>query len=289
MLDAITVTLATGRYADLAASLLRSLALAGNATLAVTDRPEVFDAGVETVPYVPDEAHIWHSKRHAVRVGLDRAWTTYFIDADHELREGMQDRVPKLARLVPGVGSCCGGVPPLGRFAFPILRRRPLFAPETACVLDHATAHLSIGNWRGFRWSGDWLYSVTRDEAGAWQGLCPLWDRFAAFTVHEPSPHPLVLGDGIALTFAAAACGLPVMVQPALASIAHAFRHLNAGAWRENGRPPVLASPMPPAPAPAKHLPAPAPAPSLSPAQQFRQILFERRLGVKMDAHQPRR
>jgi hypothetical protein len=231
--DAIAVTLAVGQtYVEMAAAWQRALVQAGNAALAVTDRPEAFaGTGVETVTYAPEAAHIWHSKRRAIKAGLERARTVYFIDADHVLRN-LQDYIPKLRRLAPGAGAY-SGIPLLGKLHFPTL-------PEANTLLARAAAHMGVADWRALRWWGDWLYTVSRDEAGAWKGFVPAWDRFVAFAADQAPMHPLILGDGVAMAFAAVACGwTPRFETPALLEVVHALRHTGVGAWH---RPEAAAS-----------------------------------------------
>jgi len=238
MREAIVVTLATGRHAVPAVALLDHFVAAGNAALVVTDQPELF-AGttIETVPHVPDAkmVKVTHGKRHALRAGLERAWTAYFIDADHILRPGQ--RAPKLERLPAGVGSPFDRqVPALCNMRFPVSGKRPLSAPETAEVLDRAAAHLGVADWRALRWCGDWLYAVTRDEGDAWRAFPDAWDRLVELLAVMPVPNPMVLSDGVSLRLVAEACHWRVTPQvDAMTPIVRAFRHLRMSDPRMRG------------------------------------------------------
>jgi hypothetical protein len=230
VLDAIVVTLAAGRkYSEPAAAFLETLARAGNATLVVTDTPEVFPTGVETVPWQPEAAHIWHSKRHAVRAGLERAHTVYFMDSDHCLRPGA--RVSKLPALAPGAHARFWRSR-LQRLQFPGIGA--LVDPPIAPWLDCAAVHLGVVDWRSsLWWWGDFLWALVRDEAGCWERFCPTWDRLVAWTEQNTPPHPLILGDGVAMAFAAHACGWSDTIhRSTFEGLTTAFVHQGSGAWR---------------------------------------------------------
>lgn len=221
------MTLAVGQcYAKMALSLLRDLSMAGNATLVVTDVPLVFvGSDIEVVPFQAEAAHVWHSKRRAIREGLKRAKTAYFIDADHKTCNWM--KAPQLACLPDGTTSWLGGQL-LGdiKFGWP----RDFQAEKT---LDLLSARMDVANWRILPWLGDYLYAVTRDEAGKWIQFLESWDRFVQQIADIPSLHPLILGDGVALTFAAHLSGLQVNRDPAaLAPLARVLVHLGLGDWR---------------------------------------------------------
>jgi hypothetical protein len=231
--DAILVTLAVGpAYAAMAAVWMQKFTAAGNAALAVTDKPEAFaGTGVETVAYTREAAHIWHAKRYALRAGLERASTVYFMDSDHRPRGGIP--TPKLDRLPPGAGAWSGGLP-LAKIRFH--RIGALEQGACAAWLDRAAAHMNLGDWRSMRWWGDWLYTVSRDEVERWHEFCPTWDRFADFAGANSSPHPLVSGDGVAMAFAAAACSWTPRSQiMGLLPLRRAFVHLGTGGWRGPG------------------------------------------------------
>lgn len=219
------VTLAVGaRYAEQAATWLGPMVQAGDAALAVTDQPEIIAAtGAEPVPYAPDGTHIIHAKRHAVRAGLERAWTAYYLDADH-VPTGQA--APKLARLPPGAGAYCTPRP---------LPKKGFVPPdpsEPRAILDRMAFRMDVGDWQTLYWWGDWLYTVSRDDAGVWKCFCAAWDRFATLAAEEPRAYGLLLGDAVAMAFAAAVCGwMPHSEAEVLAPVPRAFRHLNFGGW----------------------------------------------------------
>lgn len=224
--DAIVVTLAVGAaYAKQAATWLGPLVCAGNTALAVTDQPAVIAAvGAEPLPYAPDGTHIIHAKRHAVRAGLERARTVYFIDADHE--PYTQQPASKLAQLPPGAGAYC----------VPMLLAKVGITPaknsRARAILDRMAFHMGVADWPGLYWWGDWLYTVSRDEVGIWPRFCDAWDRFAVLAADERGAHSLILGDAMAMAFAARICGwMPHDEIEALAPVPRAFRHLNFGGW----------------------------------------------------------
>jgi hypothetical protein len=232
--NAILTTLAVGeKYAIWAAAFLREFVRAGNAALVVTDQPEAF-LGIDLtiIPYAPEAGSIWHAKRYAIRAGLERAWTAYFLDADHQIRVGWEDRLPLLRRL------------PVGANAF--FHLRPLLEIEfnyadgltimaQAQQLDLVAAHLGVGDWRSALWWGDWLFAVTRDEEDiAWRKFIETWDRFAQWSANKNGCPELAFGDGIAMAFSALACGWrPTTQTPAFAPIVLACHHTMSGDWKQ--------------------------------------------------------
>ena len=229
MRDSIIVTLAVGPcYAKLAAATLRALAAAGNTTLAVTDTPRAFDSsGAEIVAYQPEVAHVWHAKRQALRAGLERVRTVYCLDADHRLRENC--RAPTLPRLALDGAATCSSMFPLGVMNF---HWTTGVVGNAKALLDEAAKFMRVSDWRALPWWGDCLYAVTRDETPAWEQFLFAWDRFAAFTVGKEPSHPLILGDGVAMAFAAHACGWAPRHEAALTPLARSFEHLAVGDWR---------------------------------------------------------
>ncbi len=233
MLDAIVVTLATGpKYVDLGVRLLRALDDTGNATLVVTDDPAPFPERTIKIPYTPDGAHIWHAKRHAVRAGLERAQTVYFVDADYQPREDVT--MVKLAALPGGLTSFWEDSP-LGKIRFRNIGSLvDVQILERGHILDLVQAELGAPPWRDLPWWGDNLYAISRDDAGAWMKFLDAWDRFARFRPAglgaADTRRMFVTGDGIAMAFAAGVAGLKPVANPsALAPIKHAFSHANVG------------------------------------------------------------
>lgn len=233
--DVIIVTLAVGeQYAVAAHALLRHFVNGGNRALVVTDAPEVFhDLNVECIPHTAEAPYIWHSKRHAVAEGLKRAWTVYFIDADHIWNEN--EVVPKLERLPPGASASYGFTPQLMHLAFAKVGHMCEAANQRN--LDALGAETGVVDWQSSRWWGDFLFAVTRDTedgSGTWSRLIPTWDCFAALT--STLPFSICFGDGVALAFAAHACGWkPVWRKPEFEPILRAFRHVgfSVATWRE--------------------------------------------------------
>jgi hypothetical protein len=227
MRESAVVTLAVGEaYAKWARDLLQALAIAGNAVLAVTDQPQVFTGtAIEVAPYVPEAAHVWHAKRQALTAGLERAHTVYFIDADH--RAG--DASGVLPRLPAGAAHTHLNRFPLGSIRFNWLTDG---GNPPIPVLDEAAEHMGVPDWRPLPWWGDTLFAVSRDEGDAWRTFLAAWDRFATFTVGKTTPHPLVLGDGAAMAFAAHLCGWAPYEAPAVTKLAGSLAHLAHGAWR---------------------------------------------------------
>lgn len=231
-LDVIVVTLAVGpKYVDLAVNLLRVLDQSGIATLVVTDDPRPFPERTIVIPYAPDGTHIWHAKRHAVRAGLERAQTAYFVDADYQPIEGTAEAVV-LPPLPPGATSLWPGQS-LGTIRFrnvgSLVDVQILSCPGT---LDGLQAALHTPPWREILWWGDELYAVSRDEGGAWLRFLEAWDEFAR---HQPADvkdarRMFVAGDGVAMAFAAAAAGwTPREDYNAFVPIKRAFRHVRVG------------------------------------------------------------
>jgi len=236
-LDAIAVTLAVGvAYAEQAATWLGPLVQAGNVALVVTDQPAIIAAvGAEPLPYTLDGTHIIHAKRHAVRAGLERAETVYYLDADQV--PYTEQLMPRLLRLPPGAGSY------EAVRSLPMMGFVPAKSSETRAILDRMAAHMGITDWQTLRWWGDWLFTVSRDEAGAWEQFCSAWDRFATFAVNERKAYSLLLGDGMAMAFAARACDwLPHCETEALAPVPRVLRHLFFGGWE------ISNAAVPPAP-----------------------------------------
>jgi hypothetical protein len=226
MRESVVVTLAVGEaYAMWANDLLQALVAAGNAVLAVTDQPHVFNPTVETTPYVPEAAHVWHAKRQAIAAGLERAHTVYFVDADHRAGEGLS----VLPRLVPGAACVRWVRHSLGSIRFNWLTDG---SDPPIPVLDEAAAHLGIADWRPLSWWGDTLFAVSRDGGTAWRAFLAAWDRFAAFTVGKETSHSLVLGDGVAMAFAAHLCGWAPYEASAVTALVRQLRHLACGSWR---------------------------------------------------------
>jgi hypothetical protein len=224
--DAIVVTLAVGAaYAEQAATWLAPLVRAGNTAMAVTDQPAVIAAaGAEPLAYTPDGTHIVHAKRHAVRAGLERAKTVYYLDADQVPQAG--EAMPRLPGLPPGLGSY-EAVRLLAAMGFV-----PAKFSETRAILDRMAACLGIADWQTLHWWGDWLYTVSRDEGGIWEAFCAAWDRFAVLAVDERKAYSLLLGDGMAMAFAARICGwMPHSETETLAVIPRVLRHLYFGGW----------------------------------------------------------
>lgn len=241
--DAVVATLAVGpRYSTLAAAFLHEFVQKGNAALVVTDCPDAFDgSGVEVIPYRQEASSIWHAKRHVVREGLERAWTVYFMDGDHYLLEGWRDRVPKLQRLPIGAGVFFR-TQTLEEIDFNFTGR--LTQAEQVEYIDDVAEYLDIPNWRKLLWWGDWLFAVTRDTedySGVWPKFIETWNRFASWSAGKSCPE-LALGDGVAMAFAAEACGWhPQTRNEAFSPIVRAFRHMFCGDWRQkyktNARP----------------------------------------------------
>jgi hypothetical protein len=226
LLDAITVTLAVGvAYAEQAATWLGPFVRAGNTALAVTDQPAIITAaGAEPLPYTPDGTHIVHAKRHAVRAGLERAETVYYLDADQV--PYTRQPMPRLLRLPPGAGSY------EAVRSLPMMGFVPAQTSATRATLDRMAAHMDVADWQTLRWWGDWLFTVSRDEANAWKQFCSAWDRFATFAANEHGAYSLLLGDGMAMAFAARVCGwIPHCETEALAPIPRLLQHLFFGGW----------------------------------------------------------
>lgn len=234
MLDTIVVTLAAGaKYIEMAAALLRELDAVGNATLVVTDDPRPFPARTIIIPYTPDGCHIWHAKRHALRAGLERARTVYYIDADYR-RSGARS-VPRLTPLPGGLAhpDYCS---PLGELRFNydagLLVDAQAVRPG---VLDQLQAELGTPPWREILWCGDDFYAVSRDDAGAWQKFLAALDHFAKFQpVDVPDRRALfAFGDGIALAFATASVGWrPAETALPFGYLRRAFTHDCVGNYR---------------------------------------------------------
>jgi hypothetical protein len=229
MRESAVVTLAVGEtYAKWACDLLQALAAAGNAVLVVTDQPQVFQGtSIEAVSYVPETAHVWHAKRQALAAGLERAHTVYFVDADHRARGVPMGALP---RLPVGAAHTRLNRFPLGAIRFNWLTdggNPPIPA------LDEAAEHMGVADWRSLLWWGDTLFAVSRDEGDAWCAFLAAWDRFAAFAVGKATPHPLVLGDGVAMAFAAHLCGWAPHEASAVTELAESLAHLAHGSWRK--------------------------------------------------------
>jgi hypothetical protein len=230
VLDAIVATLAVGRrYVDLAKPLLAHHAQAGNAALVVTDEPAAFVeiSGVEALPWQPEAAHVWHSKRHAVRTGLERARTVYYMDADYV----PQAPAPRLGVLPSGPHSRIYRLP---LASISLAGVGVLGEPPASEWLDRAAAVLGVEAWRQrLWWWGDSLWAIARDEAGLWRRFCDGWDAFAAWTAGERPPRDILLGDGVAMAFAAHAMGAVGRIHRAdFKAIEAAFKHLEVGEWR---------------------------------------------------------
>ena len=228
MHDAIVVTLAVGRrYADMAAAFMGYLSHVGNAVLAVTDTPGAFSGtGVELLPYVPETAHVWHGKRHAVRAGLERARTVYFMDADHVLAPGAE--APRLAALPPGPHSRIWRLP-LAHIDF-----HKLGMADASIWIGFAAEVLGIENWRQkLWWWGDSMWALAGGELDRCTRFCAAWDAFAAFVGETPPPHPFMLGDGVALSFAAHLGGWGSDIHRTnFDALEGAFEHAEIGGWR---------------------------------------------------------
>lgn len=222
MLDAIVVTLALKpKYIAMAATMLRSFTLAGNATLVVTDDSSAFDPETTAIPYVSDGTNVFHAKRQAVRAGLERAHTVYFVDADFVPYQGLQAEVPKLKQLPAGIGGFALDMQ-LSDLNFCSLGKLEN-SPTHLAVLQDASAHFHC-NWRELIWCGDFLYYISRDEAGAWQKFMRAWDEFAHIYRNG------FTSDGLALAFATYACGWRPLSYPlALKPISRAFWHARVG------------------------------------------------------------
>jgi len=238
--NVIVATLAVGSdYADLAAKFLPHLVRRGNATLVVTDRPETF-AGldeVEVVPHVLDGTHVWHGKRHVVRAALERANTVYFVDGDHRLYNGWEDRVPLLPLLPPGLGAHRPPAPT--GYLIPRLMMDPKFVEPGRAWLDRMAVHLGVIDWPQIPWWGDWIFTVTRDtddDSGTWFKFLDAWDRFAIWRRDNLPPHALIGSDNIAMAFAAAACGWVPEQRLEMAPFIHAFSHMFFGAATNRDR-----------------------------------------------------
>lgn len=235
----VVATLAVGsEYVDLAAKFVPHLIRAGNSVLVVTDQPDAFtglDATI--VQHVLDGTHVWHAKRHAVRAALERANTVYFVDGDHRLYDGWDDRVPVLPALPPGLGAHRPPAP-TGLLIPRLTMGAEHIAPGFAW-LDRAAEQLNIANWRDIPWWGDWIFTITRDtedDSGVWFKFLAAWDRFAIWRRDNLPPHALIGSDNIAMAFAAAACGWVPKQQLEMAPFIHAFGHLFFGAATNRDR-----------------------------------------------------
>jgi hypothetical protein len=227
----IVVTLAVGpKYVELGAALLHALDRAGNATLVVTDDPAPFPERTIKIPYTPDGAHIWHAKRHAIRAGLERAQTVYFVDADYRMYTGWTETIPILQPLPIGA-TALWPIKPLGEITGGFIDMKLLDCPR---LLEALQTELWTPDWQRISWWGDYLYAVARDETRAWQAFIEAWDRFVHYLPEgvgaDASYIKFVAGDGIAMAFAAAAVGWrPVARYDAFIPIRRAFRHVCVG------------------------------------------------------------
>jgi hypothetical protein len=236
MLDTIAATLAVGpKYTTLGARLLQALDTAGNATLVVTDDPAPFPERTIKVPYTPDGSHIWHAKRHALRAGLERAQTVYFVDADYQLYEDWVEPIPPLAPLPVGATSMWPGEP-LSAIRFrnigSLVEAQRLACPH---LLDQLQRELGVPSWREILWWGDELYAIARDDTNAWRNFLDAWDHFAHYQPEGACTADMkrmfVAGDGVAMAFAAAAAGwTPIARFDAFVPIRRAFYHVGVGA-----------------------------------------------------------
>jgi hypothetical protein len=235
MLDVLIVTLAVGpKYVESGANLMHVLDRLGNATLVVTDDPRPFPARTIIIPYTSEAAHIWHSKRHALRAGLERARTVYFVDADYQLQAGWNEVIPTLKPLPPGASSWWPKQT-LGTIVFrnigPLADAQRFACPE---LLDRIATCLGTSPWQPIPWWGDDLYAVARDDRDEWQQFLAAWDRFVVCVAAErddSSAHRMFLtGDGIATAFAVAAVGWkPWNLPDAFTPIKRAFYHVHVG------------------------------------------------------------
>lgn len=234
MLDALVVTLAVGpKYVELGARVLYTFDRSDIPTLVVTDDPRPFPERTIRIPYTSDGTHIWHAKRHAIRAGLERAQTVYFVDADYQPNEGWTEPIV-LSALPAGAASFWPGQA-LGTIRFrnvgSLVDVQILSCPN---LLDRLQAELGVPSWREIVWWGDELYAVSRDPEDAWLKFLGAWDHFARYQPADlcavDARRMFMAGDGVAMAFAAAAAGwTPVMNQAAFVPIKRAFHHGRVG------------------------------------------------------------
>lgn len=231
MYDTIVATLAVGStYVAMGTQMLRAFDRASVTTLVVTDDLHAFPSNTIVVPYAPDGSHIWQVKRHAVRAGLERAQTVYFVDADYRPREGVTD--PLVLTVLPAGATTAWRCPTLANWkGRGLIDVQILACPQ---LLDQIQVALGAPPWRDIPWWGSDLYAVSRDSAGVWLRFLDAWDRFAHFqpsgACSADARSLFFAGDGIATAFAAAAAGwIPIVNYDAFIPIKRVFCHACAG------------------------------------------------------------
>jgi hypothetical protein len=99
-----------------------------------------------------------------------------------------------------------------------------------------ASARFGI-DWTEVKWWGDHLFAVSDDGNGLGMKFVEFWDEFACWVrddVRLEGPEfMLALSDGVAMGFAAKACGvLPRVDGPYFEPLRSCFLHLCEGVWR---------------------------------------------------------
>lgn len=229
----VITSLSVGRDYNLLTSRLLALLSTCNEVVVSTSSPIDFPPKIPAVKCPEDGTPIWHRKRFAIRVGLERSRSVLFIDGDHRVYPYCESKVTPIPSIsFPGFVS--RGIMPV-RSLHPNLK---LFGqPPLSKYLDKASSKFGI-DWKNLWWWGDYLFAIVdTEDRTLGSKFVDFWDRFACWVrdevVFENPGDELTLADGVAMAYAAAYCGIPPRVEkPLFLPIINCFQHLCKGYWR---------------------------------------------------------
>lgn len=230
----IFTTLSIGEgYDSLASSFLPHLARRGYEIVVSTRNPLRYSPPICPVLCPDDGTYIWHQKRHALRAALEKSGDVVFIDGDHRMYIGYEDRIPVVFIPHPGLWSTFGSLFLCGLHLKHI---GYIGQGESKKLLEKASDRFGI-DYRKVRWWGDHLFAISDGGTGLGKKFVDFWDEFACWVrddVEFKSPElVLALSDGVAMGFAAAHCGItPEDGHEFFNPIRACFQHLCGGLWR---------------------------------------------------------
>lgn len=227
-------TLAVGeKYVQSALDLILSLGENDNNFLVVTDQPSSFPGNILTTEFIDDSTHICQQKRNAIKEGLKRFKTVFFLDADfiashqgqyYRSVYGDLEQFPTIdPSLPPGFNTNW----PKNKLDL-ILRSRPSLKP----VFDGLCNRLNVDLNDVFQISPASFF-FTVDSEKTYLQLFNIWDDIAFWL----KDNQYVVPDNISMGFAAAKAKIPVFGSETAYPwelTRGVLAHKNIGDWHTN-------------------------------------------------------